>query len=338
MSTPVLEVSKLQTHFLTRHGVARAVDDVSFSLSPGEILGLVGESGCGKTVTGFSIMGLIDPPGRIVGGKILFNGRDLLSMDDERLRQLRGNRIAMIFQDPMMTLNPVLRIETQMIETLQAHQDISRAAARERSLEVLGAVGIASPAERLLAYPHQFSGGMRQRVAIAIAMLNRPDLIIADEPTTALDVTIQSQILALVQTLCREQRSSLVWISHDLSVVAGLADRVAVMYAGKIVEIGDALATFDHPQHPYTQGLLAAIPALQERGQPLRPIPGNTPALLKLPGGCAFTDRCEQAYADCARPPPDFSVVHGGRPHRVRCWLRQPATAGVLARNPDDGR
>ncbi|MBS1230106.1 MAG: transporter ATP-binding protein [Proteobacteria bacterium] len=331
MVQPLLEVNKLQTQFPTSSGIAKAVDDVSFSLAAGEILGLVGESGCGKTVTGFSILGLVDPPGRVVGGQVLFKGEDLLTMDTERLRAIRGNRLAMIFQDPMMTLNPVLRIDTQLIETLQAHQDISRAAAYDRALEALGEVGIAEPAQRLRAYPHQFSGGMRQRVAIAIALINRPDLIIADEPTTALDVTIQGQILALVQALCRERQMSLIWISHDLSVVAGLADRVAVMYAGKIVESGTVRATLDHPAHPYTRGLLGAIPALHERGSRLLPIPGTTPSLLNLPAGCAFADRCAQVHGACALPPPDFAVGHDGPSHRVRCWLNHANSPNRIA-------
>ena len=326
MQQALLDVHNLQTHFVTSKGIARAVDDVSFHLQPGEILGLVGESGSGKSMTGFSILGLVDAPGKVVGGQILFKGDDLLTIGAERLRGLRGNRIAMIFQDPMMTLNPVLRIDTQMIETLQAHQDISRAAAYDRALDVLGEVGIPSPAERLRAYPHQFSGGMRQRVAIAIALLNRPDLIIADEPTTALDVTIQSQILALVQKLCRERQTSLIWITHDLSVVAGLADRVAVMYAGKIVESGTVEATLNHPLHPYTQGLLGAIPALHQRGTPLHLIPGNTPSLMNLPTGCAFAERCPQVHAACSLSPPVFSVDEGGPSHLVNCWLRQTAT------------
>ena len=329
MSPAILDVRHLQTHFFTRQGVARAVDDVSFSLQPGEILGLVGESGSGKSMTGFSLLGLVEAPGQVVGGQVFFKGEDLRTLDAERLRRLRGNRIAMIFQDPMMTLNPVLRIDTQMIETLQAHQDISRAAAYERALEVLVEVGIASPAERLRAYPHQFSGGMRQRVAIAIALLNRPDLIIADEPTTALDVTIQGQILALVQKLCRERQTSLIWITHDLSVVAGLADRVAVMYAGKIVESGTVEATLNRPSHPYTQGLLGAIPALHQRATPLHLIPGNTPSLVNLPPGCAFAARCPQAHAACTLSPPAFSVEPAGLPHQVSCWLRQAATGAT---------
>ncbi|MEE8308600.1 MAG: ABC transporter ATP-binding protein, partial [Gammaproteobacteria bacterium] len=231
-----LEVEGLKTHFFMTEGVAKAVDGVSFSIGSGEILGLVGESGSGKSVTGFSILGLVDPPGRIVEGRVRFRGQDLLGLDEEALRKIRGARIAMIFQDPMMTLNPVLRIDTQMIETIQAHEKVDRETGRQRARDALGLVGIASPDERLRAYPHQFSGGMRQRVAIAIAMLHKPDLIIADEPTTALDVTIQAQILFEVQRLCREQGTSLIWITHDLTVVAGLADRVCVMYAGHIVE------------------------------------------------------------------------------------------------------
>lgn len=318
MSAPVLDVRHLQTHFFTRAGVARAVDDVSLTVARGEILGLVGESGSGKSMTGFSIMGLVDTPGRIVGGQVLFKGDDLLRLSPEALRRVRGDRLAMIFQDPMLTLNPVLRIETQMIETLQAHQKISRAAARERAIAALGEVGIADPAQRLRAYPHEFSGGMRQRVAIAIALINQPDLVIADEPTTALDVTIQGQILALVQKLSRERQLALIWITHDLSVVAGLADRIAVMYAGRIVETcrsGDVAATLAQPAHPYTRGLLAAIPALHARGTRLQPVPGNAPTLVDLPTGCAFRPRCAQAFARCGETPPEF-VVDG---RRVRC-------------------
>ncbi|MFN6998553.1 MAG: ABC transporter ATP-binding protein, partial [Elioraea tepidiphila] len=223
---PTIEVRNLRTHFFTKAGVVKAVDDVSFSVGKGRILGLVGESGSGKSVTGFSIMGLVDPPGRVAGGEILFQGRDLAKLSEEEMRKIRGARIAMIFQDPMMTLNPVLRIDTQMIETVLAHDKVSEAEARKRARAALVQVGIPSPDERLKAYPHQFSGGMRQRVAIAIALLHKPELIIADEPTTALDVTIQGQILFEVQKLCRESGTSLIWITHDLSVVAGLADEI----------------------------------------------------------------------------------------------------------------
>ena len=294
-----LEVRNLSTHFFTRAGVVKAVEGVSFSVAPGRVLGLVGESGSGKTVTGFSIIGLVDPPGRIVQGEILFQGRNLVGMAEPELRRLRGNRIAMIFQDPMMTLNPVLRIDTQMIETVQAHQKVDRETARQRARDTLGMVGIPSPDERLKSYPHQFSGGMRQRVAIAIALLHRPDLIVADEPTTALDVTIQGQILAEVQKLAATTGTSIIWITHDLSVVAGLADEIAVMYAGRIVEQGPVDAVLDTPRHPYTHGLIGSVPSRNQRGVPLRQIPGTTPSLLSLPPGCAFKTRCERADAAC---------------------------------------
>ena len=305
--TPLLQVRDLATEFATRDGVLRAVQGVSFTLARGEVLGLVGESGSGKSVTGFSILGLIDPPGRVSGGSVLFDGRELVGLPEAQLRALRGKRIAMIFQDPMMTLNPVLSIETQMVETVLAHEPVSRAAARERALAALGRVGIADPASRLPQYPHQFSGGMRQRVAIAIALLNRPDLIIADEPTTALDVTVQGQILYEMQTLVRESGSALIWITHDLAVIAGLADRIAVMYAGRIVETGPVDAVLSQPRHPYTRGLLDSVPAANTGAagarRRLRQIPGMTPSLLALDAGCAFRSRCPRVEADCAQMP-----------------------------------
>jgi len=283
--------------------VVRAVDGVSFSVRPGEVLGLVGESGCGKTVTGFSILGLVDPPGRIVGGRIVFEGTDLLQMREAQLRQIRGSRIAMVFQDPMMTLNPVLRIDTQMVEAVRAHQPVDTTTALKISRDALARVGIPSPESRLRSYPHQFSGGMRQRVAIAIALLNRPKLIIADEPTTALDVTIQAQILYEAQKLCRESGTALIWITHDLSVVAGLADRICVMYAGRIVEQGTVDEVLDAPLHPYTHGLIGSVPSRNRRGSPLAQIPGMTPALLNLPPGCAFRNRCPRAAPACIEEP-----------------------------------
>jgi peptide/nickel transport system ATP-binding protein len=310
-----LEVRNLRTHFTTRAGVVKAVDDVSFTVSRGEVLGLVGESGSGKSVTGFSIIGLVDPPGRIVDGAILYQGRDLSTLPDREMRSLRGNRIAMIFQDPMMTLNPVLRIDTQMIEAVRAHTNASHAEARAQSRDALGMVGIPSPEERLSAYPHQFSGGMRQRVAIAIALLHKPDLIIADEPTTALDVTIQAQILSEVQRLAAEYGTALIWITHDLSVIAGLADRIAVMYAGRIVETGDAATVLDHPLHPYTAGLIGSVPSRNRRGEPLRQIPGMTPSLLSLPPGCAFRTRCARSDAACEQEPAESEGDH-----RARCF------------------
>ncbi len=301
---PVLQVQDLKTHFFTKAGVARAVDGVSFAIGRGELVGLVGESGSGKTVTGFSVIGLVDPPGKVVGGSIRLNGEDLLTMDEAQLRASRGRRIAMIFQDPMMTLNPVLRIDTQMIETIQAHEQVSTEAARERSRQALARVGIGSPDERLAAYPHQFSGGMRQRVAIAIALLHEPELIIADEPTTALDVTIQAQILHEVQALCSSSGMALLWITHDLAVIAGLADRLLVMYAGRIVEEGPVDQVLDRPMHPYTKGLIGSVPSQNRRGRPLAQIPGMAPSLLHLGKGCAFAPRCERADDYCKHESP----------------------------------
>jgi len=302
----VLAVEGLRTHFFTRAGVVKAVDDVSFSLERGKVLGLVGESGSGKSMTGYSIMGLVDDPGRIVAGSIRLEGTEVTKLDRESWRKLRGHRIAMVFQDPMMTLNPVLRIDTQMVEAVLAHHAVSRATALERCREALAWVGIPSPDERLRAYPHHFSGGMRQRVAIAIALVNRPSLVIADEPTTALDVTIQGQILFEMQRLCRESGAALMWITHDLSVVAGLADDVCVMYAGRIVESGPVDDILDRPMHPYTRGLLESIPSRNVPGRPLAQIPGMTPSLIELPEGCAFRERCARA-ADACRAAPAVS-------------------------------
>ena len=314
---PILEVQDLRTYFYTKAGIARAVDGVSFSVERGQILGLVGESGCGKTVTGFSIMGLVDPPGRVAGGRILFDGQDLAVADDRTLRQIRGNRIAMVFQDPMMTLNPVLRIDTQMIEALKAHRKIDRRVAVELACEALEQVGMPSPEDRLKAYPHQLSGGMRQRVVIAIALLNRPDLIIADEPTTALDVTIQGQILYQVQKLCRETGTALIWITHDLAVVAGLADRVCVMYAGRIVEQGTVDEVLDRPLHPYTKGLIGSVPSHTRRGHRLAQIPGMTPSLLGLPAGCPYRPRCPRGDDACEQVPESTTPAAG---RSVRCF------------------
>jgi peptide/nickel transport system ATP-binding protein len=313
----VLTVVNLQTHFFTRTGVVKAVDGVSFGIARGEVLGLVGESGSGKTVTGWSILGLIDPPGRIVGGSIKLDGEELVGAPAERLRAHRGRDVAMIFQDPMMTLNPVLRIDTQMIEAITAHETVSHDAARARARAALDAVGIASADARLRAYPHQLSGGMRQRVAIAIALLHRPQLLIADEPTTALDVTIQAQILAEVQSLCAQSGTALIWITHDLAVVAGLADRVAVMYAGRIVEEGPVDAVFAQPLHPYTRGLIGSIPRRGRHGAPLVQIPGMPPSPAKLPPGCAFAPRCPRADAACTEAP---AMTDHGDGRAARCW------------------
>jgi peptide/nickel transport system ATP-binding protein len=312
-----LIVEDLKTHFFTKLGIVKAVDGVTFTVNRGEVLGLVGESGCGKTVTGFSIMGLVDPPGRVVNGRILFNGENIVGLTEKNMHRLRGNRIAMIFQDPLMTLNPVLRINTQMVEAITAHEKIGRKDALKRCHEALGRIGISSPDERLKAYPHQFSGGMRQRVSIAIALLHKPDLIIADEPTTALDVTIQGQILYEVQKLCRETATALIWITHDLTVIAGLANRICVMYAGRIVESGDVDSVLDRPLHPYTRGLIGSVPGHCKRGEELIQIPGMPPSLLNLPGGCAFRPRCPRAGDVCLKMPEIASPAEG---REVRCF------------------
>jgi peptide/nickel transport system ATP-binding protein len=325
--TAVLSVSNLKTHFLTRAGVVKSVDGISFEVDRGEVLGLVGESGSGKSVTGFSIMGLIDPPGQIVEGSIRLNGRELVGLSDEEMRKVRGREVAMIFQDPMMTLNPVLRIDTQMMEAIQAHEKVSDRAARARARDALAKVGIPSPDERLSAYPHQFSGGMRQRVAIATALLNSPSLIVCDEPTTALDVTIQSQILAEMQQLCAETGTALIWITHDLTVIAGLAQRVAVMYAGRIVETGPVDDVLDQPVHPYTAGLLGSLPSAGVPGQPLTQIPGSTPSLARLPAGCAFAPRCGHAQEPCRTAAPENIAFGAARAARCHFPLAAPKAA-----------
>ena len=312
----LLVVEDLQTHFATSQGLLKAVDGVSFNIGRGEVMGLVGESGSGKSVTGYSIMRLVPSPGFIASGRILFGGEDLASASADRIRSLRGARIAMIFQDPMMTLNPVLSIGTQMIETVLAHRQVSQSQAIKRACEALEMVGIAAPQERLASFPHQLSGGMRQRVVIAIAMLHEPDLIIADEPTTALDVTIQAQILAQVRRLRQLHGTAVLWITHDLSVVAGLADRISVMYAGTIVEQGTVDALLDRPAHPYTRGLIGSLPSRNRPGKPITQIAGMMPSPFSLPTGCRFQPRCDRADANCLAPP-GLTQVEAGR--MVRC-------------------
>ena len=303
MSDPVLSVRNLRTHFFTRAGVVKAVDGVSFDLAPGEIMGLVGESGSGKTVTGFSLLGLVDEPGRIVEGSVKLNGTELTTLSDAELRARRGREISMIFQDPIATLNPMLTIGQQMKLAIDAHERLGKRAAEARAAELLSEVGIPSAAARLRSYPHEFSGGMRQRVAIAIALLHRPAVIVADEPTTALDVSIQAQILFQMRDLAAEFGTALIWISHDLAVVSSLARKLAVMYAGRIVEQGPTASILRDPRHPYTAGLIASLPAMAKPGAQLSQIPGTTPSLLSLPPGCPFAPRCSRAAADCSSEP-----------------------------------
>lgn len=300
---PLLAVSDLATHFATRAGVVKAVDGVSFQLAAGEVLGLVGESGSGKTVTGFSLLGLIEPPGKIVRGSVRFEGKELIGMRQAELRTIRGRRMAMVFQDPTMTLNPVLTILQQMSLAVQAHEAMPRDKLRERCVEVLNLVSIPGAASRLDSYPHEFSGGMRQRVAIAIALLHNPSLIVADEPTTALDVSVQAQILTEMRDLVRRIGTSLIWISHDLATVSSLADRIAVMYAGRIVEEGPTMDVLRTPRHPYTQGLLDSLPSRTAPGQLLPHIAGMMPSLLDLPPGCPYAPRCPRASGQCATDP-----------------------------------
>ena len=317
IKSPALSVENLSVTFGTRKGQVTAVRDVSFHVHSGEVLGVVGESGSGKSVTGLAAMGLIDTPGKITAGCVTLEGRDITRLGEREMRQLRGRRIAMIFQDPISTLNPVLRIDTQIMEAITAHERVTPAGARARAVEALRAVGIPSPESRLEAYPHQFSGGMRQRIAIAIALLHRPAVLIADEPTTALDVTIQAQILSEVQKLAAESGTALVWITHDLSVVAGLADRIAVMYGGRIVESGTVTEILTQPRHHYTAGLIASVPSHNRRGQPLAQIPGSTPSLAHMPSGCAFHPRCPARTDICAATLPPLIGDPSGR--LVRC-------------------
>ena len=330
MNTPLLQVEQLDCVIRQRDGQSgdndlAVLQQLELSLQRGRILGLVGESGCGKSMTGNAILGLLEPPARIVRGRILFEGVDLLQQDEATLRGLRGDRIAMVFQDPMMTLNPVLRIDTQMIEAIQAHYPLPRKQALARAEGALAQLGLHQPAQRLREYPHQLSGGMRQRVAIAIALLNQPALLIADEPTTALDVTTQRQIVQRVQALCREQGSALIWISHDLALVSTLADEICVMYAGRIVEHGPVQSVLRQPRHPYTRGLIDAAPAGHVPGRPLPQIPGAVPLPPpmsksgQVSQGCAFAARCSHATALCAPGTPAPTARSLSATHYVRC-------------------
>ncbi|MCK4260266.1 MAG: ABC transporter ATP-binding protein [Halanaerobiales bacterium] len=295
----VLDVKNLKTYFHTRQGVIKAVDGVDFQLKRGEVLGLVGESGAGKSITGFSILRLINSPGNIVDGEVSFMGKDLLKLKDSEMEKIRGNRISMVFQDPMTSLNPVLTIGDQLMEIMKYHFGMKKKEAKKQAIEYLSMVGIPSPEQRLKQYPHQFSGGMRQRVVIAIAMASNPDLLIADEPTTALDVTIQAQIMGLMQRLIKKRQTSLILVSHDLSLVSEIADKIAVMYAGKIVEYGPKSQVIGNPEHPYTQGLINSLPSMDQEQKRLDQIKGLMPNPMNLPEGCKFKPRCSYADSEC---------------------------------------
>ena len=320
MEQPILSIRNLHTYFRTDDGIVKAVDNVTFDVFPGETLGIVGESGSGKTVTCLSAMNLVhQPPGYFPSGKVLFDGQDVLHMSRRQLESMRGDQASMIFQDPMTSLNPYLTVERQLTEVLEVHQHMTRATSRQRVIEMLGRVGIPNPEERIGQYPHQFSGGMRQRVMIAMALLCQPKLLIADEPTTALDVTIQAQILDLIQDLKHNFNTSVILITHDLGVVAGVTDRLIVMYAGKIVEQGPTEQVFAHPGHPYTQGLLKSVPRLDKQScENLEAIPGLPPDLSNLPSGCPFHPRCSRAVDRCLSEFPD--TVFFNQHHSAVCW------------------
>jgi oligopeptide/dipeptide ABC transporter ATP-binding protein len=328
---PLLEVKNLKTYFYTEDGVVRAVDGVDFHVNPGEVLGIVGESGCGKSVTSLSIMRLISVPGKIVEGEILFDGKDLVQASEEDMMQVRGNRISMIFQQPQSALNPVFKAGDQISEVLNIHQDFGKEAGKKRAVELLKLVGIPEPESRAESFPHELSGGMAQRVMIAMALACVPDLLIADEPTTALDVTIQAQILDLMRDMKNQLGSAMILITHDLGVIAEMANRVAVMYAGEIVEQSPVAALFDTPLHPYTQGLIGSIPVLGEIRERLEVIPGSVPNLVNLPTGCRFAPRCkarvEYNLAICTDNRPELIELSEG--HKVRCWLYQDAEGHV---------
>jgi oligopeptide/dipeptide ABC transporter ATP-binding protein len=333
MSTnkPLLEVKGLKTYFYTEDGVVRAVDGVSFEVYPGEVLGLVGESGCGKSVTSLSIMRLISKPGNVDAGEILLDGENLLNLPEEEMIKVRGNRISMIFQQPQTALNPVFKVGDQLAEVLNVHQDLGKEAGWNRAVQLLKMVGVPDPERRAEAYPHELSGGMAQRVMIAMALACVPELLVADEPTTALDVTIQAQILDLMRDLRREMGTSVILITHDLGVVAEMADRVAVMYAGEIVEQTDVNSLFDEPLHPYTQGLIGSIPVLGQIKEKLDVIPGSVPNLVNLPEGCRFAPRCQARFkyglSICTEIKPELDEIKPG--HFVRCWLYESAEGHV---------
>ena len=321
--TPLLEVRELVVEFPTRRGVLRALDGISFSIAPGEVLGVVGESGAGKSLTCAAIVGLLPPPGRIAGGSVRLDGERVDTLSAEPLRRIRGRRIGMIFQDPLTTLNPLLRIGRQLTGTMRTHLTLSAAEARRRAIAWLERVGIPDASRRIDSWPHEFSGGQRQRVVIALALCAEPELVIADEPTTALDVSVQAQIITLLKTLTRENGVSVLLVTHDMGVIAETADRVAVMYAGRIVEIGPVVAVIQSPAHPYTDGLMGSIPTVERRAERLRQIDGSMPRLDAIPSGCAFHPRCGRAFDRCSVARPE--LLEAGRT-QAACWLHAPET------------
>jgi peptide/nickel transport system ATP-binding protein len=326
----LLEVRNLRVEFPTRRGTLVAIDDVSFDIAPGEVLGVVGESGAGKSITGAAIIGLLEPPGRIAGGEVRLAGRRIDSLPPAELRRVRGKEIGAIFQDPLTSLNPLYTVGRQLVETIRTHLDLNAAQARDRAIDLLRSTGIPAPEQRVDHYPHQFSGGMRQRVVIALALAAEPRLIVADEPTTALDVSIQAQIIALIKTLCREHGTAVMLVTHDMGVIAETADRVAVMYAGRIAEIGPVADVIHHPRHPYTVGLMGSIPTVGETRERLAQIDGAMPRLNAIPRGCAFNPRCPRAFDACRERRPDLLAAGTSR---AACWLHDASVAprGVSA-------
>ena len=324
VENPVLSVRDLKVEFVTRRGILKAIDGISFDIAKGEVLGVVGESGAGKSLTGAAIIGLLDPPGRISGGEVRLSGERIDSLPREATRRIRGKRIGMIFQDPLTSLNPLYRVGEQLIETIRTHLPLSASQARQRAIELLTEVGIPAPEKRIDGYPHEFSGGMRQRVVIALALCAEPELIIADEPTTALDVSVQAQIIGVIKKLCRERGTAVMLITHDMGVIAETADRVAVMYAGRIAEIGPVRDVIKNARHPYARGLMGSIPTLASSASRLLQIQGSMPRLAAMPKGCAFHPRCEHAFARCMVERPELTRQGASE---AACWLHEHGLA-----------
>jgi peptide/nickel transport system ATP-binding protein len=328
MTAPLLEVRNLRVEFPTRRGTLLAVDDISFSIAPGEVLGVVGESGAGKSLTGAAVIGLLEPPGRIARGEVKLAGLRIDNLPPDEMRKVRGREIGAIFQDPLTSLNPLYTVGQQLVETITTHLHMSQQQARGRAIELLASTGIPAPERRVDHYPHQFSGGMRQRVVIALALAAEPKLVIADEPTTALDVSIQAQIIQLLKTLCREKKTAVMLITHDMGVIAETADRVAVMYAGRIAEIGPVAEVIHRPQHPYTVGLMGSIPSMEHETERLTQIEGSMPRLTEIPSGCAFHPRCDKAFGRCSRERPELMPA---RTSQAACWLHDAGGGRIAA-------